>query len=149
MKLLVAVDGSEESRQALAYATDIADATDGSIVVVHAVDPSAYDQGGTEPVATPADADRRLILESVEDAEARGLDLLDDAAAFARELGWDVETELLYGDPVTAVTDYAEAESVDTVYVGHRGRSERTDRMFGSVAKALVERASVPVTVVR
>ena len=149
MKLLVAIDGSEESRHALAYATDIADATDGSVVLVHAVDPSAYDRGGTEPVETPADADRRLALESVEDAERRGVALLDAAAALARTLGRDVETELVYGDPVAAVTEYAEAESVDTIYVGHRGRSERTDRLFGSVAKALVEDAPVPVTVVR
>jgi len=38
-------DGSEESENAL-YAADIADATDGSITVVHAVDPTAYDEGG-------------------------------------------------------------------------------------------------------
>jgi nucleotide-binding universal stress UspA family protein len=149
MKLLVAADGSAESREALTYASDIADATGGSIVVAHAVDPSAFEAGGTEPITSPTDADHRLILESVEDAESRGMDLLEDAVAFASELGHDVRTELLYGDPVTALTEYAEAEGVDTLYVGHRGRSERTEKLFGSVAKGLVEHATVPVTVVR
>jgi len=61
----------KESENALAYAADIADATDGSITVVHAVDPTAYDEGGSEPITSLSDADARLILESVADAEQR------------------------------------------------------------------------------
>lgn len=149
MKLLVAIDGSDAADDALAYATDIADATGGTITVVYAVDPSVYETGGTEPISTLSDADQRLILESVADAEDRGLDLLEKAVELAADLGHAVETELLYGDPVTQVTDYAAEEGFDTIYLGHRGRSERADLMLGSVAKAVVERATVPVTVVR
>jgi nucleotide-binding universal stress UspA family protein len=149
MQLLVAVDGSEESENALAYAADIADATDGSITVVHAVDPTAYDEGGSEPITSLSDADARLILESVADAEQRGLDLTADAAELAEELGHDAEVVLLYGNPVAEIADYAEAEGFDTIFVGHQGRSERTGLLLGSVAKSLVERATVPVTVVR
>lgn len=149
MQFLVAVDGSEESENALAYAADIADAMDGSITVVHAVDPTVHDEGGSEPTVSLWDADQRLVLESIEDAEQRGLDLLEDVSAFADELGHDVEIELLYGNPVVEITDLAEDEGFDTIYVGHRGRSERAGLMLGSVAKSLVERATVPVTVVR
>jgi nucleotide-binding universal stress UspA family protein len=149
MKLLVAVDGSSEADDALAHATDIADATNGSVTVAYAVDPAIYDVGGSAPVSSLSDAERRLLVEDVEDAENRGLDVLEEAAALAAELGQDVETELLYGDPVVAITDYAESEGVDVIYVGHRGRSERTERMLGSVAKGLVERTTVTVTVVR
>ncbi len=149
MRFLVAVDGSEESENALAYAADIADAMDSSITVVHAVDPTVHDEGGSEPTVSLWDADQRLVLESIEDAEQRGLDLLEDVSAFADELGRDVEIELLYGDPVVEIADFAADEGFDTIYVGHRGRSERAGLMLGSVAKSLVERATVPVTVVR
>jgi nucleotide-binding universal stress UspA family protein len=149
MELLVAVDGSETADEALAYATDIADATAGSITVAHAVDPEVYDRGGSESVSGLSDAEQRLLLDSIEDAEDRGLDVLDEAAAFADELGHDVETELLYGEPVAEIADHAEAEGFDAIVVGHRGRSEHVDRLLGSVAKGLVERATVPVTVVR
>ncbi len=44
MDLLVAVDGSQEAESALAYATDIADAMDGSITAVHDVDPTEFDR---------------------------------------------------------------------------------------------------------
>jgi nucleotide-binding universal stress UspA family protein len=149
MKLLVAVDGSDESNAALDRAIDVADAIDGSITVAYAVDPSVYDLGGAEPVSGLSDADRRLIMESVEDTESRGLDVLDDAAAVAADRGRTVETELLYGDPVRAITGFAESEGFDAIYVGHRGRSDRTERLLGSVAKGIVERTSVTVTVVR
>ncbi|QLG47696.1 universal stress protein [Natrinema halophilum] len=149
MKSLVAVDGSEESENALAYAADIVEAMDGSITVVHAVDPTAHDEGGSEPTVSLWDEDQRLVLESVEEAEQRGLDLTHDAAAFADELGHDVEIELLYGNPITEIANYAETEGFDAIFVGHRGRSERAGLMVGSVAKSLVERATVPVTVVR
>ncbi|AFZ71955.1 universal stress protein [Natronobacterium gregoryi] len=149
MNLLVAIDGSNESTEALDYAIDIADAMDGSITVAHAVNPTVFDEGGTEPLASLSDADQRLIVEGVADAEQRALGVLEEAVEFATGHGHDVESELLYGDPATEIAEYADEEEVDAIFVGHRGRTERVELMVGSVAKALVERAPVPVTVVR
>lgn len=108
-----------------------------------------YEVRGSEPVTDLSDADRRLVLEGVENAESRGLNVLDEASDFAAELGRDVETKLLHGDPVVEIADHAEEAGFDAIVVGHRGRSEHEDRLLGSVAKELVERATVPVTVVR
>lgn len=149
MKLLVAVDGSDEADDALAYAIDIAEAMDGSITVTHAVDPNVYETAGDDPVAAGENADRRLIVQSIEDAEERGFSILEDASALAGKHGYSVETELVYGDPVRAITDYADEIAAETIFVGHRGRSERSARMLGSVAQGLIERATMPVTVVR
>ncbi|MFP8958471.1 universal stress protein [Natrialbaceae archaeon A-CW3] len=149
MKFLVAVDGSNAARNALTYAAEIADAMDASITAVHAIDPEVFEEGGTEPITGFADAGRRLVIENIEATEERGLALLEDIEALADDEAISIETVLLYGDPVTAVTDYAEDVDADTIFVGHRGRSERTDLMLGSVAKSIVERATVPVTVVR
>lgn len=148
MKLLVAVDGSAESKRALAYATNIADATGGSITLVHAVDPDIYDAGGDEPT-TPSERQDRLIIDSLDATEERGRSIVDEATEFAADRGHDVSGELLYGNPVRAITDYAEEEGFETIYVGHRGRSERTIEVLGSVARSVVERTTVPVTVVR
>lgn len=149
MDFIVAVDGSAEARQALAYATDVADGTGGTLTAVHVVAPTLFDTGGRDPAGSFSETDRRLVLESVEDAEDRGIEHLEEAAAFAEELGCDIETELLYGDPVVELTDYAADREVDGIVLGHRGLSERAETMVGSVAKAVVERATVPVTVVR
>ena len=149
MKFLVAVDNSAEAENTLAYACDFVDAVNGSMTVVHSVDPFVQDMGGSEPISTFADADERLIAESLEDAEQRGLKVLDNAVELAKELGYTVERELLYGDPTVEIPDFAAAEGFDAIYVGHRGRSERAKLLLGSVARGIVERATVPVTVVR
>jgi nucleotide-binding universal stress UspA family protein len=148
MELLVAVDGSKESNRALAYATNIANATDGSITLIHAIEPDIYDTGGEEPVS---DSDRRdrLIIDSFDAAEKQGQAILDEAIEFAAERGQSVSGELLYGQPARIITDFAEEGEFETLYVGHRGRSDRTIEFLGSVARDVVEHTTVPVTVVR
>jgi nucleotide-binding universal stress UspA family protein len=148
MRYLVAVDGSPEADDALAYAAEVADAVGASLTLAYAVDPSVYDEGGSDPIASLSDADGRLVVESVEDAEEHGLDVLDEAAERAAQLGHDVETELLYGDPVDAIAEFVAGEECDAVFIGHRDRSERSGLLLGSVAKDVVGRATVPVTVV-
>ena len=75
--------------------------------------------------------------------------MLDDAQAVAADRGIELATELLYGDPVEQLSDFASTEGLDAIFVGHRGHSEHAERFLGSVAKGLVERSDVPVTVVR
>lgn len=147
MECLVAIDGSDAAKNALEHAADVAEAMDGSITVVHSVDPAVFEEGGTDPITGLGDVDDRLTIESIDDAEDRALALLESAERHVADRELPLETELLYGNPVASVADYA--EEFDALFVGHQGRSERTDRMLGSVAKSLVERATIPVTVVR
>lgn len=149
MNLIVAVDGSEPSDRALDHAVELAAATGGSITVVHAVDPQVYEQRSDQPITDPNAADQQYILEAVEDAEKRGERLLEEATA---RVGIEVEleSERLYGDPVEAIAEFAaQRDDVDGIVVGHRRLADHYERVLGSVAKGLVERAPVPVTVVR
>jgi nucleotide-binding universal stress UspA family protein len=148
MTFLVAVDGSEASDNALAYATDLASRLDTDLLVVHAVEPAVVDIGGDEPTSFD-DAAGRLVTEAVEDAEAAAERVLEEAADYVRERGVSVETELRYGPPLQAIPELTERETVEGLFVGHRGLSGRYEGLVGSVAKGLVERSAVPVTVVR
>lgn len=147
MRYLVAVDGSEQSDAALEHAIALADADD-DIAVAHAVDPDVYSRGASEPLSHLDDASERLLVETVEDAERRGEDILDSAADIAADHGVAVETDLLYGDPLEIIHDHAVREDFDHLVVGHRGLSERAEAVAGSVAKGIVSRATLPVTVV-
>lgn len=149
MNILVAVDGSKTSENALAHAIEIAEGMDGTITVVNAVNPTVGQVSGNRSISSLTDADPRLIQEGVEDAEERGMEILDEAAERSEELGFEVEQTLLYGPPANTIADFAESDGFDAIFVGHRGRSEKVERFLGSVAKKLVERATVPVTVVR
>lgn len=152
MHLVVCVDGSQGSDLALDHAVALADATDGRLTLVHAVDPQVYESPGAGPIADRPDAEDRgqenLVVEAVADAEDRGQEILEAAVDRVGEL--ETEADLVYGDPVDAIATYAEDRGdVDEVVVGHRAVGERYERVLGSVAKGLVERAPVPVTVVR
>ncbi|MFB6134491.1 MAG: universal stress protein [Halanaeroarchaeum sp.] len=149
MQFLVAVDGSPESHDALERAIEIAEPVGASLLIVHAVNPDVYDIGGMEPITSVEDADDRLLIESVEEAEERGAEILEDAAAAVEDAEVEVETALLYGPPADRIASYAVERDVDGIYVGHRGMSDRLEGLLGSVAKSVTERASVPVTVVR
>lgn len=149
MRVLVAVDGSSVSDETLEYAIDIADALEADVTVCHVVEPALFVEDVSEPVESLSEAERRFLLSGVDDAFDRGLAVLDEAVEFAAELGRTVDREIRYGDPVTEVTEFAESDGFDAIYVGHRGRSTRAERFLGSVAKGVVERSTVPVTVVR
>lgn len=142
MRLLVAVDGSEQSDNALAHAIRLAEATGGSLTVVHAVDPSVQ-----EIEEAPPNGDDRFVVEDEADAEARA-DRVLSAAVDAVGDRVPVTSEFLHGDPREVVPELAVSEGYDGIVVGHRGLSERRERVLGSVAKSLVERSEVPVTVV-
>ena len=140
MHILVAVDRSTESQNALVSAFDVVGAFDGTVTAVHVVNGSDRSQsaaGSTD--ATASD---------------RGKDVLEDAAERAANRDISIETVILEGDPVESIAEYAESHDVDVVYVGHRGLSRGGNDVsaesrgpLGSVAKGLVERTRVPVTV--
>jgi nucleotide-binding universal stress UspA family protein len=149
MQYLVAVDGSEPSIEALEYAIDLATRADASLLVAYAVEPRVLVEGTDEEAPTNAEVGQRIYTEDLEVAEERGEEVLDDARERAERADVRVETTLVYGDPVDSIDELAIDEAVDGIVVGHRGLSDRVEGMVGSVAKGLVEHATVPVTVVK
>lgn len=148
MEYLVAVDGSESSTNALEHAIEFATRADAALRIVYAVEPRVLVEGSDQE-PTNAAVGQRIYTEDIEVAERRGENILADAEERVSETDLRVETELVYGDPVDSLAAYAEAEGVDGIVVGHRGLSSQVERMVGSVAKGLVENATVPVTVVK
>lgn len=137
MKFIVAFDGSEESEQALKYAIHIADGLGAEIDVVYSIMPEIYSEDG------------EILIEDMSDAEKRAENVLREAEDIVSGLGFSVSTELLYGDPPEEISDYAAKGDYDCIYVGHKGLSDRHEDVVGSVAKELIRKATVPVTVVR
>ncbi|SFR35120.1 universal stress protein [Halogeometricum limi] len=148
MHYLVAVDGSESGAQALDHALLLVRGLDGTLTVAYSVEPQMVVEGGADESTANA-SDDRLYTEDPDDAETRGESILAEAEAHADEAGVAAETVMLYGDPAETIAEYAETNGVDGIVVGHRGLSHRAEGLLGSVAKDLLKRASVPVTVVR
>ncbi len=141
MSHLVATDGSIEGDDAVRYAAKQAAAFGEPLTIAHVLTPDARVVDGA------------IVLPGEDEAVEAGENVLESAAALAREAVADadlaVETTLLTGRPADAITDHAADTDADGIYVGHRGLSEERERVVGSVAKSVVDKASVPVTVIR
>lgn len=143
MRYIVATDSSQESEHAVEYASKHALALDATLEVVHALEPDVELVDG-ELVFPGDDRSKELAEETLE----AGREVAEDVAA-ARDETLQVETTLLTGRPADAITEHADETDADAVYVGHRGLTEQRESVVGSVAKSVVDKATVPVTVIR
>lgn len=159
MGYLVATDGSAVSDRAVAHAAAEATVWHRSLTIVHVLTPE------------PTLLEGELVLPGSETAIATGEAVLAGAADLAGEAAADldvaaaadgdaeppvegdadlpVSTELLAGWPAETITDYADTHPFDGIVVGHRGQSAIAADTLGSVAKRVLDRATVPVTIVK
>lgn len=141
MSYLVATDGSTEGDEAVRYAARQAVAFYETLEIVHVLTPDSELVDGT------------IVLPGEEAAVEAGEGVLSNAKTIAVEAVGDeqidIETQLLTGRPADAITEYAAEADVNAIYVGHRGLSEEREQVVGSVAKSVVDKAEMPVTVIR
>ena len=136
--ILVPIDGSEHSRDALAAA--IEEFGDSELILLHAIEPY-----NVFSVTEDAVRDDDLLEKRRSERAA----LLEEFAETAADMGADVRTELMLGSPARAIVDACEEFDVDHVVMGSRGRTGLSRIVLGSVADTVVKRAPVTVTVVR
>ncbi len=61
----------------------------------------------------------------------------------------EVSTLALWGQPAEEICKYADAQGIDLIVIGSRGRSAFTELLLGSVSSQVLHHATCPVTVVR
>src|SRR5512143_2896627 len=109
-RIVVAIDGSPSSTEAVEMAADLAADHGSQLSVVHVV--PAFD------VVTPA-IYKGTAFPHVPTAFDNGL--LEEAAATAARKGVVAETAMLVGSPVAAIVAYGETRAADLVVVGSHG----------------------------
>lgn len=139
-KVLVPIDGSEQSRQALDYALEQFKEAD--ITAINVIDP--IEAGYTTQATVPGYSE-----EWFEQARTAADELFEEAQETADEYDHSLDTVTEVGRPSRAIVDYAEEHDVDHIVIGSHGRSGVTRILLGSVAESVVRRSPVPVTIVR
>jgi nucleotide-binding universal stress UspA family protein len=137
--VVVGIDGSPNSEQAIAVAFEEASLRGAPLVAVHAWNDVTYeDTRGTARILTQPEA--------LEEDEER---LLGQRLAGWQEKYPDVEVRrrLVRDRPRHALIE--ESEAARLVVVGSRGRGGFTGMLLGSTSQALVQHARCPVLVVR
>jgi len=138
--VLVAVDGSQPSHEALDHAFE--EHPDADIVALTVVDPAeaGYSVEGAAP---------DFPQEWRDTAEQEAEEVLADAEQRAERAGLTITTASTVGRPANAIVEYAEEQDIDHIVIGSHGRSGMSRILLGSVAETVMRRSSVPVTVVR
>jgi nucleotide-binding universal stress UspA family protein len=139
-RLVVGVDGSPGSVQALRWAVRQARLTGGSVDAVLAWEyPTSYGGHAWVPYG---------FAEGTEFEEVAERTLADSISqATGAGDGVDVRPKVVRGNPVQALLD--SAEGADLLVVGNRGHGGFTAALLGSVAQHCVHHAGCPVVVVR
>lgn len=134
-KILVPIDGSEPSSNALEFA--IEKFPDSEITVIH--------------VLTPADTGGEIyhLPQSEDELRDEGEAVVEEAVALAANKGVEIDTEIKLGKPDRHITKYAEENGFDQIIMGSHGRSGISRILIGSVAERVVRRSPVAVTIVR
>lgn len=137
-KVVVGVDGSETSGEAIGFAYDFAARHGCVLVALH-----VWSDLPLEAMAVnPTEHDREMIQE-------RGKPLLDESLAGYRDRYPDVPVRrvIAIDRPAHALSEQAEGATL--LVVGSHGRGPLRRALLGSVSRAVVHHAPCPVAVVR
>ena len=144
--IVVGVDGSDASREALRWAAEEAQLRSAPLVAVYVwsfIPPQPIGDPGL--LAVPA-GDFPGQLEAERDAASGALEAAV-ADAMAAAPGIEIEQKLVEGDPGDALV--AESGSAELVVVGTHGRSGIQAALLGSVSRHVTTHAACPVVVVK
>ena len=136
-KILVPIDFSNYSKNALRYAVNFAKKFNSKIYLVYVV----------EPVIYPSDFSMGQVTFPVADIEMndRAKDELDNLAK--SEIGSEIEVETIIktGKPFVEINETASELDIDLIIIATHGHTGMEHLLFGSTAEKVVRKAPCPV----
>jgi len=136
-KILVPLDGSEHSLQALEKAVQIAKKFDSKIVLINVYSVSSFK-------VTPSQ-----VFDYINEIRKSGESILAEGKkrAIAEEL--QVETLLKEGHIVEEIIKTAKENNFDLIVIGARGISKMKEILLGSVSHGVTLHAPCPILIIR
>jgi nucleotide-binding universal stress UspA family protein len=134
-RILIATDGSESGREAVAYGLDLARLGHAAATIVYV-----------------RRAPRQFVGDPFYQRElGQGLRHADDAVGHAlraaAEIGVEADAEILEGDAARQIVGFARLRDADLIVLGSRNRGPLVAALLGSVSKDVVTHADRPVLV--
>ena len=139
-RILLAYDGSQSGQKALLECREVAALANAELYLIAVSPPAAALIGGEGYVYDArAEEEERNAFERV----------LDDGISQLRGEGRNVvKGEVVVGQPVDEITEYARRMQADLIVVGHRHLDSWAARWWrGSISKALIEQSPCSVLV--
>lgn len=140
---IVGVDGSEESVRAAHYALKSAVASGASLRVMHVLEWSPYS------FLTPEELEERHMMrgKGLERAKTALVQpIVEELQAMAEDI--TIDSKVCYGQVAKEINQYCADAKAEKIFIGRSGNGAFSERLFGSVPSALLQSATVPVTIV-
>ena len=145
-KILVPLNGSKHSVQALKMAVQIAKKFDGKIALIHVYSAVRLATMTPPRISVMAPTGVAILVEGVREA---GASVLADGEERVKAEGVQVETLLREGHTVQEILKTAREGEFNLIVMGSRGLSKIKEIFLGSVSDGVIRNASCPVLVVK
>jgi nucleotide-binding universal stress UspA family protein len=137
-KILVAVDGSDESMYAADLATSLSKEHNAELYALHVIH-ADIDLFGPHETS-----------EFITSMKNEGETYLNKVKLKANQKNIQIKTEIISSMNISGgILDYAEENNIDLIVIGTRGRSGFKRLLLGSVASHVITYAHCPVLVVK
>ena len=147
--VLVPIDFSPHSEEALAWAAEYGRLADVPLLVLHVVHDPESDPGYYRRAWEKARGPDDPMIRIDEIAAKLMGKFLHQVAARHPGLSDDLPTRLVTGVPATRIIEVAEEVDARHIVVGSHGRTRLSRMLLGSKAEQVLRLASIPVTIVK
>jgi nucleotide-binding universal stress UspA family protein len=134
-KILVGIDGSENSKRAAFAAAYLAELFKGRVTLVSVVKPGEYSLA----------VEDKAFIENLKEFHS---DLVETVMEEVKRTGIEVDTRIELGTPWKELTRLAIEGHYDLIVVGSRGIGQVAEFLIGSNSTRVVQHSQVPVLVV-
>jgi len=140
-QILLTLDGSEMSEQALPVAIEYAKIFESELYLLRVINPLAKSyRTGLATVSAIQNAEEQLRVLAI--------DYLENVANKVREVGIPVKIFSLIGIPYKEIIQFSEQEGIDLIIMCTRGESGITRWLLGSNTDYVIRGSRIPVIVV-
>ena len=138
-KILVPVDGSDNSLRALDYAIFLAKSTGAGVTAMHVIEspPTIYIES------------QKLLDDIMAKYRTESGKILDKCKQNAEKSGVKIETVIAEGDAASNITGYTEKEAFDLIVIGSRGLGKFKEMVLGSVSNKVLHHSKASVLIVK
>ena len=135
-KIMLAYDGSEDSKKALAVLLELCECTGAELYSVYVIPPEEKMLAAHEMLANMdmEDVSKKVFDEVVELGKLKGL---------------HIKTVVKRGDEPQGIIEAAKEYNCDLIVVGHIGLGKLERFILGSVAESVAKRSKTSVLIVR
>lgn len=136
-KILIPVDDSKHSEQAIKYGTSLAEMSGSKIIVLHCHRP------------VPTGLGEPNFQKAIDNATRESYAVLEKQTAYFKDKDVNFEEKIIGGSTAKAIKNVAETEGCDLIIMGSKGKSDLEGLVVGSVTHKVLHTVKCPVLVVK